>query len=332
VTEHGDQLRNAFETHEHLAPDAAAVYSRVQELSRSYQRRRWGVQAAGGAVLGVSLIAGAISLPGLLPGQQQKESVDAGAAATMPDMALSPAPSTPSSEAELQKQYDAFFAAGYDYDDAVRLGIIWRTRDEVGTIKAEAGRRLLAGETLPIKPSPDDPAGPGITPKQQKQLDAFFAAGYSYDDAVKLAKLWKLADPFSAKVEGGKRLLADKKLPVKPTGGDESKEQSRVNKFFAAGYDYDDAVKLAKLWKLADPFSAKVEGGKRLLADKKLPVKPTGGDESKEQSRVNKFFAAGYDYDDAVKLAKLWKLADPYSAKVEGGKRLLAGDTLPFKP
>ena len=35
---------------------------------------------------------------------------------------------------------------------------------------------------------------------------------------------------------------------------------------------------------------------------------------------MNAFFEAGYDYDDAVKLAKMWKLADPYQAKVAGGK------------
>jgi hypothetical protein len=274
VTEHGDQLRNAFETHEHLAPDAAAVYSRVQELSRSYQRRRWGVQAAGGAVLGVSLIAGAISLPGLLPGQHKQESVNAGAA-TMPNMAPSAVPSAPSSGTELEKQYDAFFAAGYDYEDAVKLAAIWRSRDDIGTIKAEAGRRLLAGEKLPITATPDDPApDEEIDPKEQKQLDAYFAAGYNYDDAVKLAKLWKLADPYAAKVAGGKQLLAKKKLPVRPSALAEAKEAARVNKFFAAGYDYDDAVKLAKLWKLADPYSAKVEGGKRLLAGDTLPLKP----------------------------------------------------------
>ena len=44
------------------------------------------------------------------------------------------------------------------------------------------------------------------------------------------------------------------------------------------------------------------------------------------------FFAAGYDYADAVKLAKLWHTVDPYHAKIEGGKRLLAGQTLPIKP
>jgi len=35
VIDHGDQLREAFETHENLAPDPAAVYARVQELART---------------------------------------------------------------------------------------------------------------------------------------------------------------------------------------------------------------------------------------------------------------------------------------------------------
>jgi hypothetical protein len=273
VNEHGDQLRNAFETHEHLAPDAADVYSRVQELSRSYQRRRWGVQAAGGAVLGVSLIAGAISLPGLLPGQKH-ESVSVGAA-TMPNM--KPSASAPAASEDVQEaQYAAYFAAGYDYDDAVVLAKLWNSKDEIGAIKAEAGRRLLAGEKLPIKATPDDPAGTGdtVSATDQKRLDAYFAAGYNYDDAVRLAELWKLADPFTAKVEGGKRLLADKKLPVKPSAPEAAKEESRVTAYFNAGYDYDDAVKLAKLWKKSDPYQAKVEGGKRLLAGETLPFKP----------------------------------------------------------
>ena len=281
MTEHGDQLRNAFESHEHLAPDAADVYSRVQELSRSYQRRRWGVQAAGGAVLGVSLIAGAISLPGLLPGQQQ-EPVSVGAA-TMPNMAPSAPPSAPPaepsvspSEALLEKRWAAYFDAGYDYEDAVALAKLWKSRDDIGEVKAEAGRRLLAGERLPIRATPDDPtpADPEINPTEQRRLDAYFAAGYNYDDAGRLAKLWKLADPFAAKIEGGKRLLADKKLPVAPSAPEVAKEQARVDAFFNAGYDYDDAVKLAALWKTADPYSAKVEAGKRILAGDSLPFRP----------------------------------------------------------
>jgi hypothetical protein len=51
-----------------------------------------------------------------------------------------------------------------------------------------------------------------------------------------------------------------------------------------------------------------------------------------EAKRIDAFFAAGYDYNDAVKLARLWKSKDAYQAKIEGGKRLLAGQTLPIRP
>jgi hypothetical protein len=45
-----------------------------------------------------------------------------------------------------------------------------------------------------------------------------------------------------------------------------------------------------------------------------------------------KFFAAGYTYADAVRLAALWRLKDGYAAKVVGGEKLLAAQTLPVKP
>jgi hypothetical protein len=47
---------------------------------------------------------------------------------------------------------------------------------------------------------------------------------------------------------------------------------------------------------------------------------------------VEEFFDRGYDYDDAVKLAKLWKLKSPYDAKIAAGKKLLDGETLPIRP
>jgi hypothetical protein len=47
---------------------------------------------------------------------------------------------------------------------------------------------------------------------------------------------------------------------------------------------------------------------------------------------VAAYFNAGYNYDDAVALAKLWHLATPYDAKVAGSQRLTAGQTLPIQP
>ncbi len=54
--------------------------------------------------------------------------------------------------------------------------------------------------------------------------------------------------------------------------------------------------------------------------------------DAKETAAVNKFFDAGYEMVDAYRLAKLWKTDDVYQAKVEGGQKLLDGETLPIQP
>ena len=324
MTEHADQLRTAFESHEHLAPDATEVYVRAQELARTYRRRRIGAQTAGVGVLGVGLVAGGLNLPTLLHGgKAQTAVVQAAAGGGTPKPAT-----TPPTGAELDKDLEAYFAAGYSLEHAKQLAKLWNMSAEpsdLTAVKAEAGRQLLAGQTLPVK---GDPAAVQ-DPKELAALDAFFAAGYSYVDAEKLAELWKSADPYEAKVTAGQALLDGKKLPIKP-----DPSAAAVDAFFAAGYDYDDAVALAKLWKSADPGEAKVAAGKRLLAGKKLPIKPSpeGIEDAKNAAAYDAFFKAGYDYADAEKLAKLWKTASPSDAKVMAGEKLLAGKKLPIKP
>ena len=326
MIDHGDQLREAFETHENLAPDPAVVYARVQELAHTYKWRRRGVQAASGALLTAGLVAGVVTVPSLVAGRSGDH-----VAVVAP--AAGGTPSAPVSGKDLEKDLAAYFAAGYGYTDAVKLAKIWNSTADIQQVKAEAGRRLLAGETLPIQPGPEDPAtepsSSPIDPQQTEQLNAFFGAGYSYDEAEQLAKIWKLADPYQAKIEGGKRLLAGETLPVEP-----NQESARVSAFFNAGYTYTEAVKLAKIWKLKDATAAKAEAGKRLLAGKKLPVQPQPANvqAAKDLVKLDAFFNAGYDVNDAIELAKIWKSKDTYAAKVEGGKRLLAGETLPIKP
>jgi hypothetical protein len=272
VTHHGDQLREAFETHETPAPDPAAVYARVKELSRTYKRRRRGTQVAGSAVLSAGLIAGAMQLPSILarhPG-----------GAGIPAMVGAPAPAASVaasySQADMEKDWAAYFAAGYGYDDAVRLAALWHTDQNIGLVKAEAGRRLLAGQTLPISPHPNPSDAATPDPAAAAALQAFFDAGYVWDDAVQLAALWKMSDPSDAKVAAGKKLEAGQTLPIapKPANVAAAKENAAVAKFFAAGYTYADAVRLAALWKLDSAHAAKVAGGQKLLAGQTLPIKP----------------------------------------------------------
>jgi hypothetical protein len=280
VTDHADQLREAFETYETQTPDPADVYSRVQELSTKYKRRRRGLQVASGAALAAVAVAGVVTLPNLLPGNARNTSTISFPAGAVPSSA---APSTiPSmSQADLDRYWAAYFAAGYDYDDAVQLSALWHVKGDIGNIKAEAGRRLLAGETLPFPATPNspeptqDPNDPAIK-AEQAQLAAFFDDGYTWTEAVKLAKIWHLADPSDAKVKAGKKLLAGETLPVKPKPANvaAAKQQKEVDAFFNKGYTVDDAVKLAKAWHLKDAWAAKVEGGKRILAGQTLPIQP----------------------------------------------------------
>jgi hypothetical protein len=276
VTQHADQLREAFESHENHTPDPGAVYARVQELSRKYKRRRRGAQVAGSAVLGAGLIAAGINLPALLPGNASNNANGIGAAApnAVPSVAAS------YSNADSAKDWAAYFGAGYGYDDAVKLAALWHTNANIGNVKAEAGRRLRAGETLPVKPTgnpvtpPSNPNDPAIK-ADEAALNAFFNAGYTWDDAVKLAKAWHLSDPSDAKIMGGKKIEAHEALPFQPKAANvkAAKEQTAVIKFWDAGYKQKDAVRLAKIWHVST-YQAKVDGGKKLLAGETLPIKP----------------------------------------------------------
>ena len=265
MIDHGDQLREAFKTYEDKTPDPAVVYARVEELARTYRRRRR-VQATGGVVLGAGLLAGVLTVPGLISGPPQD-------GFPMVAPAAAPSASAPPSEEQMQLWFDAYFGAGYDYDDAEQLSRLWKVPPNEA--KVEGGRRLAAGETLPIVATPGDNEF-DASPEADKRRQAFFDEGYVYEDAQRLAQIWKLDSVGDAKVEAGKQLLAGKKLPFrpKPEHVAEALEGKQVNKFFDAGYDYDDAAELAGIWNLDRAWDAKVEGGKRLLAGKTLPIKP----------------------------------------------------------
>jgi hypothetical protein len=263
VTEHEDQLREAFVSHEHLAPDLGAVYRGSEELYRKYRRRRLGAQMTSGAVVGAGLLAVGTNLPAsLLPG------------ATLPGPAITvttpPVVPTSLSQAELDRDLDAYDRAGYGYNDAVQLAAIWHSKANVGFVKAEAGSQLRAGRTLPIPPHPDpaDSASPSAGSD-----DAFFNAGYTYDDAVRLAALWKLSDPSDAKTKAAGKLSAGQRLPFPPRAANVQavRDEAARQKFWDSGYDSKDADRLAALWHV--PVSqAKIEAGRRLLAGKTLPT------------------------------------------------------------
>jgi hypothetical protein len=120
-----------------------------------------------------------------------------------------------------ERAQNAFFTAGYNYTDAITLGTMWHETD-TSQVKADAGQKLLDGQSLPIPPSA--PSGSGNPTAQSGSAPsatdaaygAYFAAGYTYDDAVSLGKLWHETDIGQIKVEAGQKLLAGQKLPIAP--------------------------------------------------------------------------------------------------------------------
>ena len=176
----------------------------------------------------------------------------------------------------------------------------------------------------------DGKALPQATP--QEAFRAWFEAGYGYEDAVALSALWHRADIEDVKFLAGRKLLAGRTLPVAPSYPPATAEDKAISAFFDAGYDTADAELLATLYGVPGDLSqAKVTAGSKLLAGGTLPVEPgqTAWSVSDDAARLA-YFNNGYDYDDAVLLAQVWSLADPWDAKANAGHKLLDGLPLPL--
>jgi hypothetical protein len=131
-------------------------------------------------------------------------------------------------------------------------------------------KQKSAGQTAPAA-TPDV----ATDPQQESDYQAYFNAGYSYDDAVALGKIWNETDTDQVKAQAGQKLIDGDTLPVKPSGTPAPPEDRAAAAFFNAGYDYNDAVKLGHLWN-ESPSQAKIDGGQKLENGQPLPIQPGG--------------------------------------------------------
>lgn len=104
--------------------------------------------------------------------------------------------------------------------------------------------------------------------------------------------------------------------------------------YLAAGYDYDDAVVLARFWCESSPYQAKLVTGEALIKGGGT-LKTIDFQHGETASTVSDDFARGayynngYDYADAQSLAKLWGQSDISTVKTTAGRKILAGIKLP---
>jgi hypothetical protein len=166
----------------------------------------------------------------------------------------------------------AYLDAGYSFDDAVALSQLWGTGKDFYQAKVKAGTVLKHGNPLETAPLADPHAADGYTDAQL--TDLFLGSGYSLKDAKVLADKWGV-EVGKAKALAGRELKVVGVLPfVDPSEFASSGEEAAFGAFFDAGFDYDDAVALAKSWGLGQPADAKVKAGNLLRAGKPLPAVP----------------------------------------------------------
>ena len=166
---------------------------------------------------------------------------------------------------------------------------------------------------------------------------AFARAGYGYQDAVLLARLWgHRTSPYDAKGRAGEQLLGGGTLPTRPGQTAATVDaEAALDAYFNNGYDYDDALALAKKWHTkavaGDLSSVKIGAGRNLLAGRPVGARPQGLRSTTALLRA--FAGGGYGYDDAVLLARLWgEGLTPADAKARAGNKLLDGFPLPTRP
>lgn len=234
-------------------------------------------------------------------------------------------------QAHANADLERYVASGYVYCDAVVMGQFWGQTP--AQAKARMGRMLTLAQNMQL----DGAVG-------QARLNGhrcgFADTGFSYADAVALARVWgvEVAEAKSALVDkvsngfqdlavqvvrdahAGKGGVVDEDEDVEE--GDDSgiDEETAALRFTNAGYQYCDAVVLGNYWGW-EVWDAKVAAG-RMLSEGQANALARDVRAARQQGHRCSFDDTGLSYDDAEAVAALWgvdvddakaALADKYS-------------------
>ena len=215
-----ERITRALRSRGDVWPDAAAVTARIearladladQPSPGTFTRRIVvaGVVSSTLAVVGTGAAAAAD------PYSDVARTVETAVQAVGIDWSPMPAGYT-------REQHDAFWDAGYTVGDLDALVDLWDA-DAIET-KARAGQMLLDGEPVPVpagahSDGSTDATAPTVpSTSTRAQYDAYFAAGYDYEDAEALAALWS-TDTDETKTRAGQMLLDGETPPIAPGQG-----------------------------------------------------------------------------------------------------------------
>jgi len=230
-----DELRDVFRSQALQAPDPLAVRARIDRAVDRRRRRHQVVAVAsatfavGGIGLGVQALkptghrvveTGVAPTAEPMRSSSQRTSPLAlgsapASASPSPVTSATPVPSRLPVAGTPNDALDAFFAANYQYDDAVTLSQLWQT--DPYTAKAIGGQILRDGGNLPVNPGQSAPARPTTqTALASKDTQRFFAAGYTQTQAAQLVTLWQEPDVNLVIVVAGQQLSDGVTLPIAP--------------------------------------------------------------------------------------------------------------------
>ncbi|KSW21454.1 hypothetical protein [Cellulomonas sp. B6] len=172
--------------------------------------RRGGRVVAAGLVTGTLAVAGAGAAAAADPYSPVARAVETAAQAVGIQWSAMP-------EGYTREQHDAVWAA-YEVEDVERLSALWQT-DPIET-KARAGQMLLDGEVPPVAPRTGATAPTPDPSAEEAALEAYWASGYTTQDAEALSDLWHV-ELTEAKARAGQLLVEGQPVPVAPSGASE---------------------------------------------------------------------------------------------------------------
>ena len=245
------------------------------------------------------------------------------AAALMLSSSLTFASVALTGRAAAANELETFFSSAYTYCDAKLVASLWSI--PIDEAKATIGRKILngIGDAVPV-----------ILQEARLAYACEWAdTPHTYSDAEKLAALWGLPDPYDAKLKVAKLYTQGRSAEVvaalgqgmpalwQPAGAGEA---AAFTAFADSPYTYCDAKLVAGLWSISIE-QAKVEIGQKIINGygENIP----GLLAAARESNACGWEDTGHSYEDAVTLAGIWGLKDPYDAKLKVAQYYTNGES-----
>lgn len=238
--------------------------------------------------------------------------------------------SQPAFAADGQTEMSAFFSSSYDYCDAKLLAAYWG--HDVGEAKARIGRKIGWGDQAILE-------GMIASAKERARTNQsptcnIYEAGYTYEDAALIAKLWGMTveaakATIESKVLWGNEAYLQSELARGRNGQATpamSDDDAHFQRYANSGYCYCDARVLGSFWS-SDAWDAKLTIGRKLGLGNPSFIEAAlvqARGQARQRGESCEFYETGYSSADAEALAAAWGM--PVSeAKARVGKLVMAG-------